>query len=573
MTSLIAGACLLSVMHGSVSTGVLLGWTFAMLVHQGLRAYYHRRYVRTKLEFDNVPHWSRLYVLSTTLSGVLWGSAGVLFYVPGSLPQQAYLCMMLFAVAAVSIQSLSIYPPAFYPVIALTLPPFMLRAFVGGSPSEIALAIPMVIALFASWAFGRSNHLAGYESIRRRFENIDLITELQHQRAIAERARSQAEATNRSKTRFFAAASHDLRQPLHAMGLFAAALANRIHDAEALNIVKNINASVDALEALFNELLDISRIDAGIIRAQSVDFPLGRIFDRLRAEFETEAAAKGLKLRLMRCKQMVRSDPMLVERILRNLISNAIRYTSEGGVAIGCRKSGAKLRVEVWDSGIGISADQRERIFEEFYQIGDPQRGSRKGLGLGLPIVRRLAHLLDTEIQLSSTLGTGSVFRLELLRGRALSESKDRVGVEAQSADLHGKLIIVIDDECAIVEGMQMMLSGWGAEVLASTTGTDLIERIHLAGRLPDLIIADYRLTEGRTGIEVIAQLRRELDPEIPAILVTGSTTAGHISEADMQSLHLLLKPVPPAKLRALIHFKLRETPARLLAIATSKTV
>lgn len=572
MTSLIAGACLLSVMHGSVSTAVLLSWTLAMLVHQGLRAYYHRRYVRINLEFQNAPHWSRLYVFSSTLSGALWGSAGVLFYVPGSLPQQAYLCMMLFAVAAVSIQSLSIYPPALYPVIALTLPPFMLRAFVGGSPSEIALAIPMAIALFASWAFGRSNYLTGYESIRRRFENMDLINELQHQRAIAECAQSQAEAANRSKTRFFAAASHDLRQPLHAMGLFAAMLANSVHDAEASNIVKNINASVDALEALFNELLDISKIDAGVIHAQPVDFSLNRILDRLRAEFETEAAAKELRLRLMPCEQTVCGDPMLVERILRNLLANALRYTARGGIVVGCRKRGDKVRIEVWDTGIGISSDQHERIFEEFYQIGNPGHGSRKGLGLGLPIVRRLAHLLDTEIQLSSIPGKGSVFRFDLMRRQISSRQKDPQSVEAQNAELQGQLIIVIDDECAIVEGMQMLLSSWGAQVLTSTTGTDLVERVHQAGRLPDLIIADYRLAEGKTGIEVVAQLHRELDPEIPAILVTGSTTVDHINEANMHGLHLLLKPAPPAKLRALIHFKLRRTPTYARPVIASNS-
>lgn len=558
LATLVAATCLLWVLWGDVPLHFQLGWLALMIANQMMRIYYYRAYLKANPGPMDTPKWGRIYIMTTTVAGCLWGAAGILFYVPDSLAHQTYLCMMLFAVASLSIQALAIYAPAFYPLVVLTLTPFIIRALVGASPHELALAIPLCIALFTAIAFGRRANLLGYESIRRRFENLDLIGALRRQREIADKARQQAEAANRSKTQFFAAASHDLRQPLHAMGLFAAALTEKIHDPEVLNVVNSINASVDALEGLFNELLDISKIDAGVIRAEPTDFYLSRVFDRLRLEFEPEAFEKHLSLKIIPTTQIVHSDPMLVERILRNLVSNAIRYTSRGGLAVGCRRRGERVCLEVWDTGMGIAPDQRERIFEEFYQVGNPERTSRKGLGLGLSIVRRLTNLLGTDIELRSTLGRGSVFRFELARGKpASSRLADAQNINPAALDLRDKLIVVIDDEGSIVEGMRVLLNSWGAEVIGSTSGSDVVERVHQIGRLPDLIIADYRLGDGFTGTTVVEKLRTELDPEIPAILVTGSTTPERIEEAKMHGFHLLLKPVLPAKLRTLINFKL----------------
>ncbi|HKO86923.1 MAG TPA: ATP-binding protein [Burkholderiales bacterium] len=557
--TLIAATCLLWVLWGDVAMHIQVGWLALVIANQLVRVFYYRAYLKANPGPLHAPQWGRVYIGTTVVAGLLWGTAGILFYVPDSLAHQTYLCMMLFAVASLSIQALAIFSPAFYPLIVLTLTPFIVRALVGGSPHELALAVPLCIALFTAIAFGRRTNLLGHESIRRRFENLDLIVALRRQREIADKARQQAEAANRSKTQFFAAASHDLRQPLHAMGLFAAALTEKIHDPEVLNVVNSINASVDALEGLFNELLDISKIDAGVIRAEPTDFYLNRVLDRLRLEFEPEAFEKHLSFKVVPTTQIVHSDPMLVERILRNLVSNAIRYTSHGGIAVGCRRRNDKVCIEVWDTGVGIAVDQRERVFEEFYQIGNPERTSRKGLGLGLSIVRRLTNLLDTDIELKSTPGRGTVFRFELPRGKpASTRLNSDQSFDAAVPDLSGRLIVVIDDEGSIVEGMRVLLNSWGAEVIGSISGADVVERVHQAGRLPDLIIADYRLGDGFTGTTVVEKLRAELDPEIPAILVTGSTTPDRIEEAKIHGFHLLLKPVLPAKLRTLINFKLK---------------
>lgn len=557
--NLMAAACLLWVLWGDIAVAIQLVWLAVMTLNQLIRIYYYRLYLNTNPDAADAPYWGRLYIITTTAGALLWGIAGVLFYVPESLSHQTYLCMMLIGVASVSMQALSIYVPAFYPFILLTLLPFIIRSMAGGTPHELALAIPTGVVLFTGLAFGRRTNLLGYESIRRRFENLELIVALRRQREIAEKARLQAEAANRSKTQFFAAASHDLRQPLHAMGLFAAALTEKVNDPEVLNVVGSINASVDALEGLFNELLDISKIDAGVIRAEPTDFAINRVLDRLRLEFTPAAAQRNLHLKIMPSSLIVHSDPMLTERVLRNLVSNAVRYTESGGIVVGCRRRGSAVRLEVWDTGVGIPQDQREKIFEEFYQIGNPERSSRKGLGLGLSIVRRLTNLLGTDIELASSQGRGSVFRFELKRGRSeAATAAVASGDMRASLDLRGRLIVVIDDEGSIVEGMRVLLNGWGAEVIGSTTGMDVLERVHQAGRLPDLIIADYRLSDGYTGTAVVEKLRNELDPEIPAILVTGSTTPDRLEEAKAHGLHLLVKPVLPAKLRSLINYKLK---------------
>lgn len=559
LASLVAGLCLVWIVYDQLPVYLWLGWFAAMCVHQVVRVVHYRRFLTVNPRGEALDEWGRLYLYAIVAAGVLWGGAGVLLYVPDSANSQTYLGMLLFCIVAVSTGSLAIFAPAFYTLAALTTTPFIVRAFVGGSAHEIALGIPVAIGTLAALSFGRRVNRLVHESIRRRFENLELITELQRQKQLADAARLQAEAANRSKTQFFAAASHDLRQPLHAMGLFAAALAEKIRDPEVLNVVNSINASVDALEGLFNELLDISKIDAGVIRAEPTDFPINRVLDRLRLEFEPEAFEKGLRLHIRKSDAVAHSDPILVERALRNLISNAIRYTNEGGILVACRQRRDKLSIEVWDTGIGISRDQRERIFEEFYQVGNPERSSRKGLGLGLSIVRRLLRLLGTDIAVASEPGRGSTFRFELPRGRAakLARGPERRD-NKQSADLHGRLIVVIDDESTIVEGMRVLLAGWGADVIGSTTGADVLDRVHQVGRLPDLIIADYRLAEAETGTEVIERLRHELDPEIPAILITGSTTPERVEEAKVHGYHLLVKPVLPAKLRTLINFKLR---------------
>lgn len=250
--------------------------------------------------------------------------------------------------------------------------------------------------------------------------------------------------------------------------------------------------------------------------------------------------------------------PALLPFVLRNLVGNALRYTERGGVLVSCRRRGDRLVFKVCDSGIGIAEEERQKVFEEFYQIGNPERSSKRGLGLS--IVKRLCDLLGHEIGFLSRPGRGTRFRLVVPIGmRPSPVEPPTVRQQRNDEDIAGSLIVVIDNEASIVEGMTILLDSWGAEVIASLDGEDVVARVHKAGRIPDVIVADYRLDENLVGTDVFARLHAELDPAIPAILVTGSSAPDRIAQAARSGYHLLIKPVAPEKLRALIASTLRD--------------
>jgi two-component system, sensor histidine kinase len=559
--SLVAGAALVAAMWPVVAHTVLGAWMLALMLHQTLRVYHYLSFMWAGPDSQREPYWRMRYLLAVTVAGVIWGSAGVLMYVPGSLPHQAMLTLILFGIATVSMISLSAYSPAFHILIPLVMLPVLVRMLLDPGAAHIYLAIPGIIVFVVVLSFGRTVNRISTESLRKRFENVDLVQSLTRQTAIAEAARMEAEAANRSKTQFFAAASHDLRQPLHAMGLFATALHEKVKDPQVSDLVDSINDSVGALEGLFNELLDVSKIDSGVIKPSIATFNVGELLQRLGTQFHAECREKGLRLIIAPTRRYAKSDPVLVERILCNLISNAIRYTARGGVLVGCRWRAEAVRIEVWDTGAGIPAEHHEHIFEEFYQLDNPGRTSKKGLGLGLSIVRRLCALLGAPIDLRSEPGSGTVFGFELPAAAAVTASEVH-DEPLPGARLDGRLIVVIDDEERIVSGMTVLLESWGADVIASLTGDDVVDEVIRRGRMPDLIIADYRLTGGVIGTDVVERIREQLDPEIPVLLVTGSTAPERITEADAERYTLLLKPVQSQRLREVIKTKLRERTA-----------
>ncbi|MGT2477590.1 ATP-binding response regulator [Paraburkholderia terrae] len=370
-------------------------------------------------------------------------------------------------------------------------------------------------------------------------------------------ARREAEAANRAKSQFLAAASHDLRQPLHALGLFAAGLAAAVHEPSALGIVAKINDCTESLEELFDELLDISKLDAGVIRPVLNHFPIEAVFCRLRLEYESLAMEKGLGLKVVTSTAHVFSDSILLEQILRNLVANAIRYTPSGGrVLVGCRRRQNTLRVQVWDTGIGIPTHQTERIFEEFYQISNPERDRRKGLGLGLSIVKRTARLLGFDVQLKSRPGHGSVFGFDIPVGDAPLPTSARRGIRDadQSASVvEGSLIAVVDDEPEILDGMHTLLSQWGCDTVCTDTLEEATEGIIQYARRPDVFLVDYRLREGVSGISVVRGLQARFGSDIPAVLITGETAPESLREVRESGYQQIHKPLPPAKLYELL--------------------
>jgi signal transduction histidine kinase/CheY-like chemotaxis protein len=531
----------------------LFAWLAAILLNQAWRFELVRRYRAAAPGPAERERWGRAWALGSTVAGSLWGAAGVVWFVPGDPSHQALLIVCLFGVALGGINLTAVYKASFYGFVLPTLLPLIVRVTAEADQVHAFIAAVMLVVVAFFLRFGHRLNDSMTQSLAIRHENIDLIAELQAQKSAADRARATAEAANRGKTQFLAAASHDLRQPLHAMGLFAAALSARAHDVQARNLIGSINASVEALERLFSALMDISKLDAGAVAPRRTAFPLSPMLDRLQREFGPPAAAKGLRLTAMPTRAWVDSDPVLLERILANLVSNAVRYTARGGVVIGARLRSERVLLEVWDSGVGIAAAERERIFEEFYQIGNPGSRGGKGMGLGLAIIRRLAALLEHPIHIASEPGKGSRFSVEVARARSAASAGEspRAARGTRATALAGACVAVVDDESIVVEGMQALFAAWGAQVVAGASVEAMLAALGEAEAYPDLLIADYRLGGDELGTDAIARLRNELGLAIPALVISGDSSAPTLDALRASGVDFLLKPVLAEELRA----------------------
>jgi signal transduction histidine kinase/CheY-like chemotaxis protein len=378
-----------------------------------------------------------------------------------------------------------------------------------------------------------------------------------------EMANRQLEMADQYKSHFLASASHDLRQPLHALNLFVAQLPTEKKPAKRRRLVSRIDAAVASMNELFEALLDMTKLEAGILQANPADLSMQRLLDRIETTFAALADKKGLSLRVVPCSAWVRSDPILLERILFNLVGNAVRYTARGGVVVGCRRRATQLRIDVCDTGAGIPEDQRQSIFSEFYQLATPAQDRNAGLGLGLAIVDRLGRLLGHPVQLESNLGRGSRFSVLV---PLAEERHDTVPlpVALQAADLAlGKQVMVIDDDVLVLDGMRGILQSWGCRVQTAASGTAALASVADGGGQPDLVISDLRLADGESGIEVIERLRETLGAPVPAFLISGDTAPERLREASAGGYHLLQKPVSPMTLRTTLNRLLKGSEAR----------
>ena len=361
--------------------------------------------------------------------------------------------------------------------------------------------------------------------------------------------KDEAERANAAKTRFLAAASHDLRQPLHALGLFASRLAQVPNTPEAEPLVTNVNASVLALQDLLDTLLDISRLDAGLITPKPADFALGELLSRLKLEFAGSAQERQLELRIRDSDVWLNTDPQLLARILMNFVGNALRYTKRGGVLVACRRRHGKAVIEVWDTGIGIEARHLQEVFNEYVQLANPERNRAKGLGLGLAICDRLSQLLKLPIGVRSVLGRGSVFRIEVPLGHVRVES-DVESAPAAASQLEGTLVIVENE--ASGTGMIELAKSWGCRAIRAMSVAEALQRCSDEGIVPDMAICDFRLADGGDGISAGFALRSRFGP-LPVLLLTADIDDKLIVGAARRHFALLTKPVRPGKLRALV--------------------
>jgi len=374
----------------------------------------------------------------------------------------------------------------------------------------------------------------------------------------------ESEYASQARSRFLRAASHDLRQPMQALGLFVAQLHERIQDPETRHLAAQAQVAATAMQELLDAILDISRLDAGLVLPEMVDFQVNHLFQRLNNAFAPTAMQKGLRWRILPSRAWVLSDPILLERILLNLVANAIRYTDGGGILVGCRRRGDQVRIAVYDTGTGIPASQQRIIFQEFYQIPNPHpnqnQDRRQGLGLGLAIASRLARLLGGHIHVASRPGRGSLFAIDLPRGRPQVPQAPIPRLDETQA-LAGALILIADDDALVLESLRGLLEHWRCAVLTATHGEEALTAIQEAERLPDVLLCDYQLPGEQTGIQLIHRLREAAGLPIPGAILSGDTTPETLRQIRDSGLPLLSKPVAAARLRALLAHLLANAP------------
>jgi len=381
------------------------------------------------------------------------------------------------------------------------------------------------------------------------------------------RRKDEAEAASLSKSRFLAAASHDLRQPAHALGMFVARLTELPHDASTRELVAGVDTSVRALQEMLDAFFDYSRLDAPSMAVRPAVFPVNQLFDKLRTSFEAMAAAKGLRLCIRPSDVWLCSDPVLLHRVLLNLVSNAVQHTHQGSVLVSCRAAcgHTQARLEVWDSGIGIAPEYHEKIFQEFFQISNPERDRAKGLGLGLSLVQRACRLLNHPVTLRSALGCGTRFGVLVPSAPSPTALLPVVPEVVVGADLAGLHVLLIEDDVLGSVALAGLLASWGCQV---SCAVDVAKACVLASRkAPDFVLSDYRLPGLYNGIDAICQLRQALGPNLPACVISGDTDAIVRQQVQAARLVLLQKPVRPAKLRSLLRHAMQTGDAKRVKV------
>ncbi|MBX3653881.1 MAG: hybrid sensor histidine kinase/response regulator [Ramlibacter sp.] len=498
----------------------------------------------------------RYYYLVVCLHALSWALPPVLFLDPAKPLISMFLVTILAGFSAAGVLALASQVQLYlllFPLPFLSLNLVLLWR--GQDAFHSLMALAMTVLLAANLVFMRSIARIFKRSVRVGFENLDLVERLRQQTVTAQEA-------NAAKTKFLAAASHDLRQPVHALNLFVEALGNTRLDDHQQTILGHARAASQASRDMLDTLLDFSRIEAGVMAPVARTTALAPLLRTLEDEFGPQADAKSLVYRSRDTDTQAHCDPALVSLILRNFVSNAIRYTQRGGVLVGVRRRQGQLRVQVWDTGIGIAREHWHEVFREFRQLANEERDRHKGLGLGLAIVKGLADAMGTPVSVVSRPGRGSVFTLSLpvATGReapsagAFDPVTTIPGVyshalgSAPTRSLRDLDILVVDDDAAVRTGMQALLQGWGCAVRTADSGAQALALAQ--AQRPTVLITDYRLRDAETGGDVIAALRAACGQTLAAIVITGDTDPTRIREAAGHTAVLLHKPVSASALQ-----------------------
>lgn len=546
----IAGALVLSLLIYMVRDGIptwtwlppLLALYLVTLVRAGLVWQY-----RQSPERRDTAAWGRSQDISGALAGICWGIANTAMLAHLPTESQLLILAVITVVASSSgSEGFSYVPPSRAFILAAIGPPTIWLLTVGDR-LHIVLALMLLVFLpMTIWQAQKRNRIF-IEAQQLRFRNEALARELTTQRDVAEQAL-------RTKARFLAAASHDLRQPMQALSIFHELLGQEPQTPRGGELLASAERAGDAMNKLLDSLLDISKLDANVIKADPRPFAVQTLLTEMAEEFLPIAEHQGIGLRVMPCSAIIASDPTLLGEVLRNLLSNAIRYTPSGRVLLGCRRRQGRLVIEVIDTGIGIARDQHSAIFGEFYQINNKARDRQRGIGLGLSIVERVARLLDHPLSLRSEPGQGSCFAVSVplaVAANGPERSLPGAGPARLADSLGGRRILMIDDEEAIRAAMSALLLGWGCRVMTAGSIAEALGQIETDDATIDAVISDMALPEPDNGIAAIAAVRKRHGTDLPALLVTGDTSQAALQAARDAGLIMLHKPIKPARLRA----------------------
>ena len=490
----------------------------------------------------------REYLVPLGASALAWSAGPFLFFPADHAGYQALLISIWIALATAATPIVAVSRLAIYLWLVPLLLPLSARFLLVGDPTSNVLGMIAAVVLLVQLRLALEQNELLTTTMLARLQNEDLVARLREQMRLVARA-------SEDKTRFLAAAAHDLRQPLHALGLFCAALDQRLRDIPEKPLVRSMMKSIEALENSFGAILDISRLDSGAVQPNVQVFPVRDVFRRLYMHYAGDAEIADISLRFRAAGRLVRSDPQLLERIVSNLIQNSLRYTRSGGVLVAARRcAGQQVSIEVWDSGIGIPADKIDLIFQEFYQLDNPERDRSKGLGMGLAIVRRLSDLLGHPLEVRSTPGRGTVFRLLVPSAIEGAPDAAQLGADTLPPRIERSVtVLLIDDERAIRDAMRELLTPLHVDLLAAATVEEACRMAKDTRQPIDLILSDWRLRGDEDGIDAVRRVRRLSGATTPAVLITGETSPEIVKLAHASGLVVMHKPLQPKELLRLI--------------------
>lgn len=552
--TLLTAAVISLVLIGNVPLQLPILWFGGVVLYCAVRLwhYYSLRY--EKITVDNVNGHGIFFVAFSFVAGAIWGILGLVLPILSDPYLMVLTAILLCGMVAGSVSFLSIYKPAYFAFALPCVVPFSVRCIL--SQQEVLVAIGILLLMFLAINLFHShltqiNVLNGINLV---LENKQLIEQLKLEKGNLDEARRQAEQNNKAKSRFLAAASHDLRQPLHAMGFFVEALIQEKKPEKINELSQKIGKTSEALMNLLSSLLDISKIEAGVMEPRWSHFILNEILQEINQEFVEQAEKKGLSLVFIPCYQVVYSDKVMVGRILRNLVSNGIRYTEKGFVKVSWENNGNDIIVHVTDSGVGIPESCQDEVFEEFFQLTTIENEkSSKGLGLGLSIVEGLCRLLKHDVFLESEVGVGSSFSVKIPLGKLSLVISETSEFAAWSGDVSAKVVILSNEKNSL-ESISDIVRIWGHIVADFMSGKEAMDFMSSDNFMPDLVISDITLMDGN-AVDIINAIQDKINQKIPAIVMTGNgDTTGMENIRDM-GFAVLQKPVQPARLRSTVSY------------------